>query len=108
MQEGCLSRRLRNIVCGEKRFCSASRKGSSRRDFIAVFSCLMLDYIEDGARCYSMVHSGRMRSIRHQLQQGKYQLDVGRSFVRVVKCWDRFPREGMESPSSGLSKLTWT
>lgn len=107
MQEGYLSRRQEIKVYREKRFCSALRKGSCRRDFEAAEDSGVLGYREDGARWFSELHNGRMRSIG-QLQQGTLQLDAGRCFVRVVKPGDRLPREGVEPPSSVLSELTWT
>lgn len=64
MQEGCLNRRLGSTIHREKRLCSVLRKGSSRRDFEAAADGNILGYREDGARCFSEVHSGKMRSIR--------------------------------------------
>jgi len=53
-----------------------------------------------------------------KLEEGRFRLDIMKNFltVRVVRCWNRFPREVVDAPSleafkarldGTLSKLVW-
>lgn len=75
MQEGCLSRRIG--ICREKMFCSAKEKEAAEGT-ISISISLMLGY-----------------RWKDQLQQGTFQIDVGKCFVQVVK-W-----EGQASQKEG-------
>lgn len=51
------------------------------KELFAVYKHLMGEGKEDGVRLCSEVCGDRTRSNRHMLQDGKFQLDVGKTFL---------------------------
>jgi len=68
---------------------------------IAAFQCLKGAYRKDGENLFSKACCARTRTNGFKLRKGRFRLDIRRKFftMRVVRHWNRFPREVVEAPS---------
>ncbi|KAK4816544.1 hypothetical protein QYF61_017745 [Mycteria americana] len=78
-----------------------------QEDLIADFQYLKGAYKKDGNRLFSRACSDRTRGNSFKLKEGRFRLGTRKKFftMRVVKPWNRFPREVVDAPSLETFKV---
>jgi len=83
-------------------------KGRLRGDLTAAYQYLKGAYRKDGDRLFSRACCDRARSNGFKQREGRFRLDIRKKFftTRVVKHWNRLPRDAVEAWKH--SRSGWT
>ncbi|PKU46281.1 hypothetical protein llap_3422 [Limosa lapponica baueri] len=75
-------------------------------DLITAFQHLKEAYRRDGEGFFTREWSNKRRGNGFKLKEGKFRFDIRKKFftVRVVRQWNRLPREAVDAPSLEVFK----
>jgi len=75
-------------------------------DLRAAFQYLKGAYRKDGEGLFTRVCSDRTRGNVSKLKEGRFRLDIRKKLftMRVVKHWNRLPREAVDAPTLEVFK----
>jgi len=81
-----------------------------RGDLIAAFQYLKRAYRKDGENIFSKSCCNKTGSYGFKLREGRFRLEIRKKFfmIRVVKHWNRLPREVVEAHPWKHSRSGWT
>ena len=78
---------------------SSPEERGLRGDLIEAFKYLKGDYKKEGSQLFTRIDSDRTRGRGLKLKEGRFRLGVREVLYRVVRYWNRLPREAMDAPS---------